>query len=101
MPVTLAEASTPEQLLTLARAGDRQAMGRLLEQYRQYLLLLARLQIGRRLQGKGDASDLVQETFYKAHRDFAGFRGRSEAELIAWLRQMLATSLAGLVRRYL
>ena len=68
--------------------------------YRHYLTLLARLQIGRRLQGKVDAADLVQETFLKAHRDLGRFRGRTEAELVQWLRQLLVTSLAMLVRRY-
>jgi RNA polymerase sigma-70 factor (ECF subfamily) len=76
-------------------------LGQLLELYRSYLLLLARLQIGRRLQGKVDPADLVQETFLKAHRDFARFRGTTETELAAWLRQILAMSLAGLVRHYL
>jgi RNA polymerase sigma-70 factor (ECF subfamily) len=91
----------PEQLLRSARAGDGPAQGRLLELYRHYLTLLARLQIGRRLQGKVDAADLVQETFLKAHRDFGQFRGTTENEFVAWLRQILATSLATQVRRYL
>src|SRR5205807_5190591 len=37
----------------------------------------------------------------EAHRHFAHFRGASEAELVCWLRQILATRLADLVRRYL
>jgi RNA polymerase sigma-70 factor (ECF subfamily) len=90
----------PEELLRLARIGNASALGRLLELYRHYLDLLARLQIGRRLQGKVDPSDLVQETFLKAHRDFAHFRGKSEGEWVAWLRQILAMNLAHLVRRY-
>jgi len=73
-----ASADAAEQLLGLAQAGDNAALGQLLEQYRNYLALLARLQIGRRLQGKVDAADLVQETFLKAHRDFGQFRGASE-----------------------
>jgi len=89
-----------EELLRLAQTGDGPAVGRLLEMYRDYLALLARLQIGRRLQGKVDASDLVQETFMKAHRDFPQFRGRSEAEWVSWLRQILAGNLAHMVRRY-
>jgi RNA polymerase sigma-70 factor (ECF subfamily) len=90
----------PEQLLGAARAGDRSALGQLLELYRNYLATLARLQIGRRLQGKVAASDLVQETFLEAHRDFAQFRGTKEAELASWLRQILATNLANQVQRY-
>src|SRR5579864_732387 len=91
----------PEDLLREAKAGDAATLGRLLELYRRYLSLLARVQIGRRLQGKVDASDLVQETFLDAHKNFGGFRGGSEAEFVAWLRQILAANLADLLRRYL
>src|SRR5271165_2597361 len=90
----------PEELLALARAGNGAALGQLLELYRSYLGLLARLQIGRRLQGKVDAADLVQDTFLEAHRHFAQFRGAAEAELVCWLRQILAGLLANLLRRY-
>jgi RNA polymerase sigma-70 factor, ECF subfamily len=90
----------PEELLRLARAGDGRALGQLFALYRNYLSLLARLQVGRRLQGKVDPSDLVQETFLAGYRGFAGFRGRTEGELVAWLRSILATTLASLGRRY-
>jgi len=98
--VTVAADLTPEQLIPLARQGDGQALGQLLEMYRNYLSLLARLQIHRRLQSKVDASDLVQETFLKVHRRFGQFRGTTEAELLAWLRQILALNVANLVRHY-
>jgi RNA polymerase sigma-70 factor (ECF subfamily) len=91
----------PEQLLAAARRGDRAARGRLLESYRPYLILLARLEIDRRLQGKADPADLVQETFLEAHRDLEQFRGTTEKEFLAWLRQVLVSNLANLVRRYL
>ena len=90
----------PEQLVCLARAGDDSALGQLLQGFRNYLTMLARLQIGRRLQGKVDADDLVQETFLEAHRDFGQFRGTTESQLTAWLRQILASNLANLVQRY-
>jgi RNA polymerase sigma-70 factor (ECF subfamily) len=80
-----------EELLRRARAGDDDARGRLLEAYRNYLTLLARVQLGR---------DLAQEAFLEAHRDFGQFQGRTEAELLAWLRRVLATSLADQLRRY-
>jgi RNA polymerase sigma-70 factor (ECF subfamily) len=90
----------PERLLLLARGGSAPALGQLLELYRDYLALLARLQISRRLQSKVDAADLVQETFLQVHEHFARFRGSTEAELVSWLRQILATTLANLVRHY-
>src|SRR5437667_1785582 len=90
----------PEELLGRARAGGGLALGELLELYRSYLALLARVQIGQRLQGKLDAADLVQETFLEAHRHFAQFRGSAEGELLGWLRQILAGVLANIVRRF-
>jgi RNA polymerase sigma-70 factor (ECF subfamily) len=92
--------SDPERLLRQAKEGKEPALGLLLELYRAYLTLLARVQIGSRLQVKADPEDLVQETFLKAHRDFAQFRGTTEKEWVAWLRQILAANLAQLVRRY-
>ena len=90
-----------EQLMGRAQAGDADALGELLQLYRNYLALLARLNIDARLQGKVDASDLVQETFLKAHRNFGQFRGNTEEELVSWLRQILTNNLANLVRHYL
>ncbi len=90
-----------KELLTLARDGDGHALGSLLDVYRRYLSVLARTQISRRLQGKADASDLVQETLLEAHRHFRDFRGVSEGEFVAWLRSILAGLIANHVRRYL
>jgi RNA polymerase sigma-70 factor (ECF subfamily) len=91
----------PARLLEQAREGDAAAAGSLLEMYRRYLTLLARVQIGQRLQGKVDPADLVQDTFLDAHRSLERFRGTTEAELVSWLRQILAGKLANLLRRYL
>jgi RNA polymerase sigma-70 factor (ECF subfamily) len=99
--MTVSTTSDPEQLLLQAQAGDVPALGQLLEKYQSYLTLLARLQIGRRLQGKVDPADLVQDTFLNAHRDFAKFRGGTEAAWLGWLREILACNLAHLIRRYL
>src|SRR5262245_32402499 len=88
------------KLLRQAKVGHGPALGQLLERYRAYLLVLARVQIGRRLQGKVDASDIVQEACLGAHRDFRQFRGSTASEFLAWLRGILASLLANLVRHY-
>jgi len=100
LAVTTVAEPDPERLLHQARAGDGPALGRLLEQYRAYLAVLARVQIGRRLCGKVDPSDVVQEAFLGAYRDFPQFRGATEKEFLGWLRQVLASLLANLVRHY-
>lgn len=90
----------PETLLNRARVGDIPALGQLLELYRSYLLVLARVQIGRRLQSKVDASDVVQDALLKAHAHRDDLRGRSEGERRAWLRRILTNTLNDLIRRY-
>src|SRR5262249_24779574 len=64
------------------------------------LLLVAGRELPADLRAKGGASDLVQQTFLEAQRDFARFQGHSEGELLAWLRQVLLHKLAHFVSRY-
>jgi RNA polymerase sigma-70 factor, ECF subfamily len=88
-----------DQLLA-ARAGSTEALGQALEGCRQYLLLVAERELDTDLQAKGGASDLVQETFLEAQRDFAQFHGNSERELLGWLRRILLNNLGNFSRRY-
>jgi RNA polymerase sigma-70 factor (ECF subfamily) len=88
------------RLLQAVRQGDVTAQGALLARYQAWLRLLARLQIDTRFQGKFSESDVVQQTLLEACRDLPQFRGQTEAELLAWLRQILAHVLAHEVRRY-
>lgn len=83
-----------------ARAGSTEALGRAFETCRRYLLTVAHGELAPDLQAKGGASDLVQETFLEAQRDFGQFRGTSEADLLAWLRQMLLHNVGTFSRRF-
>jgi RNA polymerase sigma-70 factor (ECF subfamily) len=68
------------------------------ERFRSYLRLLAGLQVGPRLRVKVDPSDLVQQTLLKAHKAREQFHGGSAAEMSAWLREILARTLADAIR---
>ena len=89
-----------QDLLHRARRGDTAALGLLIHQYRPYLKMLARLGLDARLKTKLDDSDLVQEVSALVVRDFASFRGESEAELTAWLRTVMARITSKSRRHY-
>lgn len=84
--------------LSEARSGSRDAIGTVLETYRPYLLKIARHKLDPGLAAKGGASDLVQETFLEAFRDFGHFSGSTPNEFQAWLRCLLIHH-AGKLRR--
>jgi RNA polymerase sigma-70 factor (ECF subfamily) len=69
-----------------------------LDRYRSYLRLLARLHWQEELRGKLDPSDLVQQTLVQALQAQAQFRGQQGRELAAWLRQILIRRLHNAVR---
>src|SRR5215469_11026738 len=88
------------QWLALARAGSPEALGQVLETFRGYLLLVAGRELDPELRAKGGASDLVQDTFLEAQRDFGQYHGASGDELRAWLRRLLLNNVANFTRQY-
>lgn len=96
--------ATPVDARKLLDRDDRRAavedLGPVLQLYWNYLHLLAETQLDPRLRVRCSPSDLVQETLLEAHRDFPQFRGRSEGEFVAWLRQILVNNLIVAARRH-
>jgi RNA polymerase sigma-70 factor (ECF subfamily) len=86
--------------LEAAREGSAEDLGKALEACRDYLLLVARRDLGTDLNAKAGASDLVQETFLGAQRNFGQFAGESPDELRAWLGVILKNNLANFRRHY-
>ena len=90
-----------EQLILAARQLDREQLGTLLQMYRNYLTILASTQLNDRLRRRVSPSDVVQEAMLAAHRDFEKFRGGTEREFLAWLRQVLIHTIHHLVDTHL
>jgi len=89
------------RLMELARHGNAEALGQLLQLYRNYLMVLAATQLDRRLRRRVSPSDLVQDAMLAAHCDFGKFQGHSERELLAWLRQILINCLHHVIETHL
>lgn len=88
-------------LIAASRKGDEEAKARLLSHFRDYLRLLANVQIRPLLKSKFDESDVVQETCLQAIEVFDQFRGENEKQLAAWLRQILANKGAWMARKFI
>src|SRR5262245_53971342 len=69
------------------------------EEYRAYLMVVVRLFWDRRLQGRLDPADIVQQTLLEAHRDLHQYRGKSDEEFQSWLRQCLWHNLADAAKK--
>jgi RNA polymerase sigma-70 factor (ECF subfamily) len=86
-----------DRLLNESRV-DSQAAVRLLDLYRPVLCLIAEQMVGHGMRRREDASDIVQQTVMEAFAAFSQFRGQTEAEFSAWLKQILRRNVANLVR---
>jgi RNA polymerase sigma-70 factor (ECF subfamily) len=86
--------------LAAAQSGSTEAVGRLFELCRHYLLAVANHELDADLQAKVGPSDLVQETLLEAQRDFVRFHGNCEAEILAWLRRILLNNVANVRDHY-
>lgn len=82
-----------------ARGGSGAALGEILGSCQGYMYAVASRQLPRKLLRRVSPSSLVQETYLRACRHFGQFRGRSERQLLAWLRQILLRSLINLLRQ--
>jgi len=85
-------------LLEQARQGDREALGRLLEAQRPALHGLAERQLEGRIAVRVAASDIIQQTFLEAHRNFEQFAGQGPEEWLAWLWRILDHNVATAIR---
>lgn len=82
-----------------ARAGDRSALGRLLDRYRPLLRARAHDSLGADLRVRVDESDVVQQACLSAQHAIDQFHGTSEPELVQWLLQIVEHTVLHVVER--
>jgi len=89
-----------DEQIRLAQGGCTIALGELYQRCHRYLLLIANQEVSSQISAKLGASDIVQDTLLKAHRNFGQFEGTTEAELRAWLRAIVINCVRDANRRY-
>jgi RNA polymerase sigma-70 factor (ECF subfamily) len=95
------DASEPADLLRRARAGEERALAQLFERYRERLRRLVRLRLDRRLSGRLDPSDVVQETYLEFARRFPEYAADPARPFYLWLRFLAGQKLIDLHRQHL
>ena len=92
--------STAALLLENAQQGSMSSLGRLMSLYSTYLKFVVSAQLDERLRPRVSPSDVVQETFFEAHRDFGSFRGDAPEQFLAWMRRILVNNLLRAVEQH-
>ena len=99
--MTPVEQDDVEGLLASAKSGRAESLNELLQLYGNYLRTVAVVRLDGRLRSRCSPSDVVQDTLLDAYRDFPQFRGRTKAEFLGWLRQILANNILRMTERHL
>jgi len=88
-------------LLQRAAGGDLGAWGALLTEHHGRLCRMVEFRLDRRLRGRVDASDVVQEAYAEAADHRADYFGRPQVPLFLWLRGIVAKKLLEVHRHHL
>ena len=93
--------TTTDDLLRRAKAGDEAALGALFVHYRDRLRKMVRLRLDRRLSGRIDASDVLQDAYLDIARRFPEYAAAPTVPFYIWLRSLTGQRLVDLHRRHL
>jgi RNA polymerase sigma-70 factor (ECF subfamily) len=89
------------ELLTQAAAGDEQALAQLFSRFRKRLKQMVRLRLNRRLQGRIDDSDILQEAYLEAAKRLSDYLATRPLPFFLWLRHLTGEKLIDAHRRHL
>src|SRR5436305_10595955 len=95
------DASELSDLLQRAAGRDEQAFRELFTRYRDRLKRMVHLRLSRRLQGRVDDSDVVQEAYLDAGRRLPEYAADPKLPFFLWLRHLTGLKLAEVHRRHL
>lgn len=97
----MADAEDLAELLAQAAAGDATALNQLFSRYRKRLKQMVRLRLNRRLQGRIDDSDILQEAYLEAAKRLPEYLANRPLPFFLWLRQLTEEKLIDAHRRHL
>jgi RNA polymerase sigma-70 factor (ECF subfamily) len=100
-PLSTADPSNSDDRLRRALHGDAQALAELFGHYRDRLRLMVRLRLDRRLNGRLDPSDVLQEAYLDLARRFPEYARDPALPFYLWLRALTGQKLIDLHRRHL
>ena len=87
--------------MTRAAAGDQEALAQVFAQYRERLRQMVRLRLDRRLQGRLDPSDVLQEAYLDFARRLPEYAQDQTMPFYLWLRFLTGQRLIDLHRQHL
>jgi RNA polymerase sigma-70 factor (ECF subfamily) len=94
--------SDPNDLICRALSGDQQALAALFDQYRHRLGQMVRLRLDRRLQGRVDPSDVVQEAYLDVAQQLPSYvEKREDLSFFLWLRMVTGQRMMRVHRQHL
>jgi RNA polymerase sigma-70 factor, ECF subfamily len=96
-----ADSSEHDELLRRAKAGDEDALAALFNTFRERLKRMVRLRLDRRLSGRVDASDVIQDAYLEVHRRFPEWAGDEKVPFFLWLRFVTGQKLLDYHRHHL
>jgi RNA polymerase sigma-70 factor (ECF subfamily) len=94
-------ATYEQRLLELAQLGEQAAWEELMSRHREKLRRMVEFRLNPRLQGRVDASDVVQETFIEAARVLTPDRRNPNLPVHLWLRRLANQKLIQAHREHL
>ena len=90
-----------EALIRRVEGGDEAALCELFARYRDRLRRMVKLRMDRRLQGRLDASDVLQEAYLDVAKRAAEYRESPKMPVFLWLRLITGQRLMALHRQHL